>query len=76
MKKSSTETIIASMRILARDIYDRSGLTNAAIAEAADRLEELQAALRQIVDHQNMMGGGLAKHSTTKLIAERALKNG
>ena len=38
--KSSTETLIAAMRILARDIQSGDGVANAAIAEAADRLEE------------------------------------
>lgn len=36
------------MRILARDIDSQDGAANAAIAEAADRLEEFQNALRQI----------------------------
>ena len=39
-RKSSTETLIAAMRILARDIQSGDGVANAAIAEAADRLEE------------------------------------
>lgn len=42
-RKSSTETLIAAMRILARDIQSGDGVANAAIAEAADRLEELHA---------------------------------
>jgi hypothetical protein len=42
-RKSSTETLIAAMRVLARDIQSGDGVANAAIAEAADRLEELQA---------------------------------
>ena len=41
--KSSTETLIAAMRVLARDIQSGDGVANAAIAEAADRLEELHA---------------------------------
>lgn len=36
------------MRILARDIDSQDGAANAAIAEAADRLEAFQNALRQI----------------------------
>ena len=42
-RKSSTETLVAAMRILARDIQSGDGVANAAIAEAADRLEELHA---------------------------------
>lgn len=38
--RSATETLIAAMRILARDIQSGDGVANAAIAEAADRLEE------------------------------------
>ena len=42
--KSSTETLIVAMRVLARDIQSNDGIANAAIAEAADRLEELHGA--------------------------------
>jgi hypothetical protein len=41
--KSSTETLIEAMRILARDIESGDGVANAAIAEAAERLQELHA---------------------------------
>jgi hypothetical protein len=40
--KSPTSAIIKAMRILARDIESSDGVANSAIAEAADRLEELQ----------------------------------
>ena len=39
--KTSDETLISAMRILARDIQSEDGIANAAILEAADRLEEL-----------------------------------
>jgi hypothetical protein len=39
--KTSTPIIISAMRILARDIQTDDGVANAAISEAADRLEEL-----------------------------------
>jgi hypothetical protein len=39
--RSSTTTLISALRILARDIKSEDGVANAAIAEAADRLEEL-----------------------------------
>lgn len=41
--RSSTETLIVSMLVLAKNISSEDGVANAAIAEAADRLEELQA---------------------------------
>jgi len=39
--RNSTETIIEAMRILSREIYSKGGVANAAVAEAADRLEEI-----------------------------------
>ena len=39
--KSSTETLIKALRILAEDIESNDGVANATIAEAADRIEEL-----------------------------------
>lgn len=39
--KSSTETLIKAMYILSNDIYSEDGVANAAILEAAIRLEEL-----------------------------------
>jgi hypothetical protein len=39
--RSSTPTLIAALRILANDIQSEDGVANAAIAEAADRLQEL-----------------------------------
>lgn len=47
MRRSTTQTIIDAMRILVRDIYSEDGVANMAIAEAADRLEELQAAVKK-----------------------------
>lgn len=40
--KSSTETLIGAMQILAADIESADGVANAAISEAAERLAELQ----------------------------------
>jgi hypothetical protein len=42
-RQSSTETIIAALDILARDIHSEDGAANAAIAEGAQRLRELSA---------------------------------
>lgn len=41
MKRSTTDTLIKALRILARDIESGDGVANAAIAEAADRLEQI-----------------------------------
>jgi hypothetical protein len=48
--KSSTETLIAAMRILARDIQSGDGVANAAIAEAADRLEALSGMVFRLAE--------------------------
>jgi len=48
--KSDTTTLIAALRILARDIYCEDGVATAAIAEAADRMEELQLAIRRLAE--------------------------
>lgn len=40
-QRSSTESLISALRVLARDIQSDDGIANAAIAEAADRLYEL-----------------------------------
>ena len=45
--RSTTETLIAAMRILSRDIESTDGIANAAVAEAAERLTELQEAERK-----------------------------
>jgi len=43
--RSETETIIGALRVLANDIQSGDGIANLAIAEAADRMEELCAEL-------------------------------
>ena len=43
--RSKTETIIEALRVLAGDIFSEDGIANLAIAEAADRMEELCAEL-------------------------------
>ena len=44
----STETLIAAMRIFSRDIISDDGVTNAFIAEAAQRLEEQQDRIKRL----------------------------
>ena len=48
--RSTTETLIAALRVLSRDIQSEDGLANAAIAEAADRLQELLTMTRGLVE--------------------------
>lgn len=42
MKKTSDKILVAALRILVRDIQSGDGIANACIAEAADRIEELE----------------------------------
>jgi hypothetical protein len=46
--KSSTETLIAALRVLSRDIQSGDGAANAVCAEAADELEELAEGGRKL----------------------------
>lgn len=41
--RSSTETLITALRVLAQEIHCEDGTAQAALSEAADRLEELDA---------------------------------
>ena len=43
------------MRILSREIYCEDGVATAAIAEAADRLEELEAQLKEAQDYADKL---------------------
>lgn len=42
--------------------------------QAAMDNDRLVAALKAIINHQNLMGGSMAKMSTTRMIAEGALE--
>ena len=46
--KTSTETLIKAMRILSSDIQSDDGVANAAIAEAAQRLEEQKDRIKRL----------------------------
>lgn len=76
-RKSSTETLIAAMRILARDIQSGDGVANAAIAEAADRLEELQASIAELdgrinilLEQRNKLGQDVQNAAITGVVPE------
>lgn len=47
MKRSSTDTIIASLKVLAAEVQSDDDVANAAIREAAERMAELQSLLRE-----------------------------
>lgn len=48
MHSSTTTTLIDALRILSTDIVSDDGIANAAIAEAADRLESMRDSARKI----------------------------
>ena len=45
---TETKVLIEALRILARDIQSGDGVANAAIAEAADRLEKQQQEIEKL----------------------------
>ena len=51
--RTDTATLIKAMRILARDIESGDGVANAAIAEAADRLEKQAATIAKLPVYAN-----------------------
>jgi hypothetical protein len=75
--KTTTQTLAAALRILANDIDSPDGVANAAIAETADRLEELQEnldILRSALTQAQHTIGFLSHHLRGKL-ADDALMN-
>jgi hypothetical protein len=53
--RSSTETLIKAMRILATDIQSDDGAANAAVAEAAERLAEQHMRIAQLERENDAM---------------------
>lgn len=49
--KSSTDTLIESLKILSEEIHSEDGVVNAAIAEAAQRFEDVVSHLRDVLQH-------------------------
>jgi hypothetical protein len=52
MRKTNIKILIESMRILSREIYCEDGVATAAIAEAAERLDELND---QLADQSDLI---------------------
>lgn len=73
---SDTTTLIAALRILARDIYCEDGVATAAIAEAADRMEEMRLAIARLADQDATLsacdGNVTVTMDATLTAAERA----
>ena len=57
--RTSTETLIAAMHILATEIQSEDGAANAAVAEAAQRLEEQQERITQLEQENDSMRADL-----------------
>ena len=57
--RTSTETLIAAMRIFSRDIISDDGVTNAFIAEAAQRLAEQQERITQLEQENDALRADL-----------------
>lgn len=53
--KTDTKPLIAALRVLASDIESNDGVSNAAIAEAADRLEEMQSIRELLLSDEFMV---------------------
>ena len=51
MEKTETKTIIAAMWQLSRDVQSDDGVANAAIAQAAERLQELHDGMHDAVNN-------------------------
>ena len=53
--KTSTETLIAAMHILATEIQSEDGAANAAVAEAGERLAEQHMRIRRLEEAGDKM---------------------
>ena len=57
--RTSTETLIAAMRILSSDIQSDDGVANAAVAEAAERLAEQHMRITKLEQENDSMRADL-----------------
>lgn len=65
--RTSTETLIKAMRILSSDIQSDDGVANAAIAEAAQRLEEQQDRIKRLEEAENRLLNWLTEDCPEKV---------
>ena len=72
--KTSTETLIAAMRILSQDIQSEDGAANAAVAEAAQRLEEQQERINKLESENDDMREDLLMWGDTLRLQQRINK--
>ena len=68
--RSSTENLIAAMRILSRDIRSTDGVANAAVAEAAERLAELDDALAERTQQAQRLLACIRELATNRAITD------
>lgn len=57
--RTSTETLIAAMRILSSDIQSDDGVANAAVAEAGERLAEQHMRITQLEQENDSLRADL-----------------
>ena len=57
--RTSTETLIAAMHILAKEIQSEDGAANAAVAEAGERLAEQHMRITQLEQENDAMRADL-----------------
>ena len=57
--KTSTETLIAAMRMLSQDIQSDDGAANAAVAEAGERLAEQHMRIAQLEQENDALRADL-----------------
>ena len=57
--RTSTETLIAAMRILSQDIQSEDGAANAAVAEAGERLAEQHMRIAQLEQENDSLRADL-----------------
>lgn len=71
-RRTNTETLARAMHILAQDIQSSDGVANAAIAEAACRLQELDKAIRETLEENLHLADG---EVCTLIKLKRAIKD-
>ena len=65
-----TETLVSAMRALANDIQSKDGVANAAIHEAAQRLEEQQDRIKRLEAAGDAMADLLEEEMFMKLAVQ------